>query len=592
MSLAKQEFTDAGRSMLGRAQNTEILHISKIVVGSGSATAASELWPLTALKTYVMDVTISAKRDYGQGTLLVEGSFRSDAAPHAFDLREIGIMAHIGAEADRLYSVANVLAESPDHIDPAAPTIQAFKIKLVIDRIPTAQLVVTIGPSENVLGSNIGADTVGPGWYKDAAGNILNFKRVIVGTGMEIYDTPTADPTAIYIGVSTLHNDLDIYVPTNYPGVIDPKVLFPSVQAAHDYLLGFVIPPDKFARIHVGPNILPTATTITFSHPNSKQISLIGQPRVERTIAQIVGTGPLPLGSTQKEVALVDQSLLAVGRNVYLYGCQPTWVGGCKITALRANVVTLSHFRKDTQTVFAPTDTTANMKLKWYPSCLVNTDPNAFNSLAPCISFPNGIKQIENMCFEGCGYILQITEGLLKNCQIIGGTGGVTGTFAKRCLNQFQGFFGFIGEIVLSNGGWGVFSLGTITAFDQTVCNGNNIGVQASGAGTAIGSITGGMPNTIVYLVHNQYGALAGNGGSFVGGSVFYCENDYGFRAQGLSVVSLGAAYGSFPQHNGIDLSAQGNSYIGYTRWGQPVPSCDPLNDTVGNQNAIIHVLP
>ena len=229
MSLAKQEFTDAGRSMLGRAQNHEILTISKIVVGSGSATTPSELWPLIALKTFEMNVVISAKRDYGQGTLLVEGSLRSDTAPHAFLLKEVGIMAHVGNEADRLYSVANVFAGAADLIDPAAPTIQVFKIKLIIDRIPAANLVVNIGPSENVLGENVGPDTVGPGVYRDAAGNVLYFKRLVQGSNMEIHDS--TDGNSIYIGTSVLHNNVDLYVPKSYPGITDPEVLFDTIQA-------------------------------------------------------------------------------------------------------------------------------------------------------------------------------------------------------------------------------------------------------------------------------------------------------------------------------------------------------------------------
>ena len=144
MSLSLQEFTNAGKSMLGRAQNREVLTITKIVVGSGSAVQPSDLLPLTALKVKEMDVVISAKVDYGNGTMLVEGSFRSDAAPHAFYLKECGIMAHIGAEADRLYSCANVFAGAADYVDPAAATIQSFKIKLIIDRVATGDVIVQI----------------------------------------------------------------------------------------------------------------------------------------------------------------------------------------------------------------------------------------------------------------------------------------------------------------------------------------------------------------------------------------------------------------------------------------------------------------
>ena len=69
---------------------------------------------------------------------------------------------------------------------------------------------------------------------------------------MDIHEVPDAvNPTGIYIGVKTLQNDLDVYVPASYPNPPAGALLFPSVQAAHDYLLGFAIPTDKFARIHV-----------------------------------------------------------------------------------------------------------------------------------------------------------------------------------------------------------------------------------------------------------------------------------------------------------------------------------------------------
>ena len=227
MSISKQEFTDAGKSMLGRAQNAERLTISKIVVGSGSAAQPSDLWPLTALKVFEMNVAISTKNDYGDGTLLVEGSLRSDQAPHAFDLREVGVMAHVGTEADRLYSVANCFAEPPNQVDPASPTIEVFKIKLIVDGVPTANVAVSISPSENVVGENIGADIVSPGVYHDALGNVLHFKRLVQGANMDIHDS--TDGNSIYIGMNLLPNSVDLYVPMSYVGA--PQVRSTSLPS-------------------------------------------------------------------------------------------------------------------------------------------------------------------------------------------------------------------------------------------------------------------------------------------------------------------------------------------------------------------------
>jgi len=560
--------------MLGRAQNGEVLHITKIVCGDGAASQPSDLWPLTALKSFKMNVVISTKRDYGQGTLLVEGSLRSDQAPSAFYLKEVGIMAHIGAEADQLYSVANVFSDPPDYIDPAAPTIEVFKIKLIVDRIPTANLVVQIGPSENVTGSNIGPETVGPGWFRDALGNVLNFKRVIIGTGMEIYETPISPGgDAIYIGIKTLHNDLDVYVPASYPNLPPGALTFPTVQQAHDYLIQFVIPPDKFARIHVGPNILSSAVTIQFTHPNSRQISLIGMPRVDYPITQIVATGA-PLGSS-KDLAIANTAGLVAGQIAYVYNTLTNWMGGVKILSVRPNAVTVSHFRKEARLpVNTATETGGTMRLSHHPSQLVNTNPGAYNTLDPVISFPFGIHLCQNMAFEGAGYILNCADSTaIQDCQTCGGTGGTSLTFGKRGINHYVGGAGLIGENVFSNTAWGIISFGVFTAFEQTIINGCQFGIQASNAGCAVGSITGNMPNAIVQICHCQRGIMAGN---FIGGTIFYAENDYGMYASGNGTISVGAAYASYPSNNTIDLYAENLSFIHYNRWGAANPSCDP----------------
>ena len=591
MSLSKQEFTNAGRAMLGRAQNGEVLHITKIVCGDGAASVPADLWPLTALISFKMNVVISTKRDYGQGTLLVEGSLRSDQAPAPFFLKEVGIMAHIGAEADQLYSVANVFTDPPDYIDPAAPTIEVFKIKLIVDRIPTANLVVQIGPSENVTGSNIGAETVGPGWFRDAAGNVLNFKRVIIGTGMEIYETPISPGgDAIYIGVKTLHNDLDVYVPPSYPNLPPGALTFATIQAAHDYLLSFTIPSDKFARIHVGPNILSSAVTIQFTHPNSKQISVLGMPRVDYPITSITATGA-PLGTT-KDLAIANTAGLVAGQVAYIYNALPNWMGGVKILSVRPNSVTVSHFRKDSRAINTATESGGTMRLSHHPSHLVNTNAGAYNTLDPVISFPNGIRLIQNMTLEGVGYILNIADGSVQDCQTCGGTGGVTTTFGKRGINHYVGSCNLSGECVFSNSAWGIISFGVFSAFEQTVINGCQFGFQPSSLGGALGSITGGMPNALGYLVHCQRGVMAGN---FLGGSIFYCENDFGFYAGGNATCYIGAAYASYPQNNTMDLYAENLSFIGYNRWGQANPTTDPpagnLDLAQSNHISFIEVL-
>jgi hypothetical protein len=294
MSLSKQEFTNAGRNMLGRAQNGEVLHINKIVVGSGVAAAPSDLWPLTdPIQEQTPLVNISSTRDLGNGVLLVEGNFRSDMMGSSFYLRELGIYAHIGSETDQLYSIANVFADPPDFIDPSALTIQVFKIKLIVDRIPTGSINVSISPSEAVSGENLGSDTEGPGWYDSTAGNILKFKRATAGAHIKL--TESSDGNSVQIAVKTVETDLDLYVPTSNPEAPKPEVAFATIQAALDSVADLLIPSNRFVTIHVySGNFTVTSPTVV-DHPNASQIKIIGKDIIARSITgAITSTGTAP----------------------------------------------------------------------------------------------------------------------------------------------------------------------------------------------------------------------------------------------------------------------------------------------------------
>lgn len=286
MSINRQEFTTVGRDMLGRANAGETLTISRVVVGSDRATAPADLWPLTELLNHVMDVTITQQVDQGNGILLIDAAFNSSQAPSAFELCELGVMAHIAAEPDRLYSVANVLATGADNVDPAVESIHAFKIKVVIDRAPN--VTVVIGSSIDILAENIGAETVGPGWFSDKLANTLRFKRAVEGAGIELING--AD--TVTIRQKILQVDLDLYVPLTHPGGT-PATRFATIQAALDYLDDISIQPERTARINVSrigsPYVLTAPITVT--HPQSNQIQIIGEIETPRNILSSTTAG-------------------------------------------------------------------------------------------------------------------------------------------------------------------------------------------------------------------------------------------------------------------------------------------------------------
>jgi hypothetical protein len=541
MSLTKQEFTDAGRSMLGRAQNGEHLTISKIVVGSGSATQPSDLWPLTALIVQEMNVVISARRDYGQGTLLVEGSLRSDQAPHAFDLKEVGIMAHIGAEADRLYSVANCFADPPDHIDPAAPTIQVFKVKLIIDRIPAANLVVSIGPSENVLGENTLTDAEGPGVYKEAVGNVLRFKRLIAGPRIELTEDENED--SITIGVKVVARDLDLYVPLVYPGITDPAVLFPTIQDALDSVADLIIPADRTVTVHVYSGHFTQAVPINVTHPNASQIKIVGLDVVALAV-----TGSVAVSGTLPNVSVVLNlptiSGIAVNDVVYLHDSpNPLLEAVGVVTATRPTPspnITVKFTCLNTMPATA--NALATTKLLLFPTQIISTLPSGvlfnlatglgqlknFGLRSPTPGVANGVQfggggSVENVAMTGFSYGLGAQNGDVKLFPVVA---------ASNCV------------IGITAGPAGSFVVGAPTLWKRM----SWCGCSTYGIWLVAGSYIGGS-GTATYVCCNQTGIRSDDQGFFgnsnfpgTTGGIVVGGNDQGLVAAILGVIQTSLA--------------------------------------------------
>ena len=567
--------------MLGRAQNGETLTITKIVVGDGAASQPSDLWPLTNLIAQKKVVTLSTKNDFGDGTLLVEGSFNSDDVPSAFYLKEVGVMAHIGAEADRLYSVANVFSDPPDYVDPAAPTIQAFKIKLVIDRIPAVNLVVSISPSENVLGENLGADTVGPGWYASAAGNILKFKRIEAGPGIECIED--AGHTKVTVRTKELQTNVDLYVPESYPGA-PVGARFPTIQAAHDYLLAFRIPADKLATIHVwsGALTIDPPGTILY-HPDAKQISIIGQPRIDKPCSRVNYINP-----TRKDAIVSNNTGLSINLPVWLAYCGGGFSGGALITSIAGTTIGLNVFKQDSRPTYTLNDTASSgvRRLSYLPTILVfNGTPTSGQNVLTC---PNGIRSIENICcYNGWhGIAIGGTGGTVRNCMVM--------SVSHVCLS-ISGHVNLVDENVFCNGGtFGITGDGVLSAPYQTYISacGQGIGLDQSGVGCY--EVPLQPLNGIVYFNHNVYGCNA-RGSTIAIGSIVFTNNDYAFNSEkGGAQILNGGGIGGIPYNNGIDCRAAGMSYIEYgiddNLTGVPPPTCNPTAETNGNQNSFIHL--
>jgi hypothetical protein len=572
MSLNKQEFTDAGQSMLGRAQAGEVLTISKIVVGSGSATAASQLWPLTALMNHELDVVISAQSDNGAGTLTVEGSFDSNAAAAAFQLRELGVMAHIGAEADRLYSVANVLATAPETVDPASISVHAFKIKLIVDRATTVN--VTIGTSTDILAENVGLDTVGPGWFKEKLLNTLRFKRIVAGEGINVVEDTNQD----YVIVETkrLKVDLDLYVALANPDV-SPN--FSTIQNAINYLKSYAIPSDRRATIHVSAET--HTAPVVMDHLDGHSIYIVGAAPVSKTISQFTN-----VDANNFKVTLNDVTGLAVGQAVIVAG-YVLWAGCHQIMAIAGNVVTLS---KDLVGGVGTTASGAYTATLWrYPSVIGITSGN------PLVG--QHALNLENFTILGGGpaqrqggIIIQ-DGGTLKNiCERYCMTGVLV---QEGVLNIYAGNNAF----ALNT--WGIASSGSGNIVGEyagggfIIANGNsNIGFWAHAGGSiGLGPFQPGEDNRIMSI---------GNGSGFYASATatlgitraYASFNTYGVVGESNATVnafdSNTTPWPNVFTGNNLDALARNAGCVILSLQGGSIGTTNPASGVLGNNAGLI----
>jgi hypothetical protein len=579
MAIAKQEFTNAGRSMLGRAQAGETLTVTGIVVGSGAAAAPSDLWPLTALISLEMSIAISTKRDYGQGTLLVEGSFLSSAAPHSFELREIGVLAHIGAEADRLYSVSNVLADDPDLIDPDSPSVQAFKIKLIIDRIPADNIIIQIGPSENVVGENIGSDTVGPGVYKSAAGNLLSFKRLVQGVGMKLTD----GVDTVTVATNQLEIDLDLYVPETNPEAPSPDVAFHTIQAALDYTLQWYIPQNHVVRIHVQGIELTISASISVTHPQMEQIQILGAAPLETAIVSTTNHD-----TTQIDVVVDSIAGLAVGDYVVIIaGSDWRWNGARNITDIKpGNIVTLKK-------LFAGgvgwTGSATGGALRKYPTRIRSTSSAPYTQAFATGSGRLGL--IQNMTLVGYGTHTNrsaIEPGANNIRGIVAANWGVGIWCSNSTLNN-------LASVYCCDNDYGLVadSSAQVLSIGDVYLNGNSIyGAWVRSSQLTLGAQTDLSACMAVIIGNGQIGLLADYGGVILANNCFSGVNPLAHKALNQGFL-FGGVNTSYPFHTGsntLDGYAGERGFLKVQRNGGTYATTSPVSGSVGNFEGFVHV--
>jgi len=360
-------------------------------------------------------------------------------------------------------------------------------------------------------------------------------------------------------------------------------IKFDSIQQAHDYLLAFRIPASVQANIHVYTGVFDVHSErggvgLVFDHPDAKQINLIGQPRVNRAITAINY-----VDSGHKDALCSNTGLPAIGRAVYLYDngsnvTPPGWYGGARITSLPAGACRLSIINRSGRTPYS-TNYSGAGNLSWQPTFIIRSDVESPGQNV--LTAPYGLRSIQNICFDGGYYTLALVGGCaLTEVMCIG---------SARGLSLGSGDFSLNGQCIFTDCDFGITGVGTLQAYAQTVINGCTQGINPSDA--ALGAIALGLPLALVTLSHNGYGVFCTQGGKLLAGHVLYLVNGTGMRAELVSSINITAAQNpSDPLSNTTDLVAQGGSYIGYQQGTGLTPTCSPTHDTVGNQNAFIHL--
>lgn len=577
-NLSTQYFTDAGVDMLGHANAGELLTISKIVVGAGSAATPDDIYPLTALIDWRNDVVITRKIDQGNGKLLVSGRISEHLiSGNAYELREIGVMAQITGSAEKLYCAGNVFNEPPATITPGGTSSYAFDILIEIGK--ATNIAVTVGDSTTVDCENIPTDaTVGPGWYAQRFGNIFQFKRAVQGSGIVL--TEQAD--RVIIAAKQLTNNVDLYVPTTHPQAPSPNVAFPSIQAAHDYLLSFYIPNWINARIHVASGTLSHSTQINITHPQGRQIQILGATLISANVGAINN-----VNTQQFNIAISANPGFAVGHWVILR--RPAdwrWYGARNILSVSGLVIGLNKlFLGGTDFSLSSSGGT----LWRYPSELYFSGCNGF------VVSKNGLGLLQNLTLRGSG--TSGMSGLVGGCDKLYGvlvcyfTGGQGLWFTNPDAASLE----LVG-LAYNNIGAVIEAGAQVTSSQDCWMNGNlYAGVWARYGGLMYFGSMNDPSNCITTFNGNQedggYASLDGNL------SFNYCYagmNRRAYRATERGMIQGGWDTSGKPNscnsNTDWDIYLNTNSYAHVNKRAGVFAKLSPASGQVGNNNSFMLV--
>lgn len=415
-----QILTDVGWDAMANALAGQQLSFIHLEAGDGTVSGDLEMQGMTQLKHKVMDFPITSFSNDGKGQVTLIGTLASKNVTTGFYFRELGVKATIGGGAELLYSVCNAGATA-DYIPgsgEASIVTQSIQIVVKIDRATNVTVNIVAG---DCTAQNIGLGTVGPGWFRDKLGSILNFKRFVQGTVVQLTETSDtiridnigAD-TAANIGASTvgpgifrdkinnilnlkrlvsqslaltdtgdtitierkiLTANLDLWVQNGNPNIA-PN--FSTIQNALNYLMVYTIPSNLLATIHVLPGTFPNTTPVQNLHPNSNQIQIVGAAPLVKTVTN-AGTFSGSAGNYSLVININDATGIAVNDLVSLRGTPCRVANGVwRVTAIAGLVLTLNVKTKQAGGFTQGAASCLGANLIAYPSKLTFTNSMGF----------------------------------------------------------------------------------------------------------------------------------------------------------------------------------------------------------------------
>lgn len=560
--------TLAGKALISGDLSGRVLSFTKMQAGDGTITDDTAIPPLTAPVSPKADMPITKVTDNGDGTVTLTAVISSANVETGFDFRELGIMATLDGANETMFCYSNAYNEY-DYIPgagEASQVINSVTLTIIVDTNATVTCV--IGDSSQIDAENIGPVSVGPGWFAQKTGTVLQFKRVVQGPGIIL----TEDPNKIMISQSIIAQNVTLYVA---PGNPDVTPNFSTINNAVAYLKQFRIPAQFWATINVSGDTY-TGSLTSIDHIDALRIQLIGAAR-----RQVALTAVSPSGG-YKVVTVASNTGLYIGQLVFMNGgsLDARWRGGCQIIAISGTQITLTKELYHGNDWNTPQSGLTGVYLFWFPTVIKNQ-----------VILPYGIGNMSNFtCYPGN------KSGGIYGVGCYAGPSQISNImayYASAPVSTSSGLVTFSGDIVVAEGIYG-FSVGAGgTAAMRHGCLFVNsqeaYGVFPQSGGVALIGWPDQSSDGVVFLNGNQCGMLALANGTIDCGNIYYMCNKYGIMCQaGGSVYQGGVGAAAYPATNNLDLYAIDGSFIGYSRNGGGVPTCSPPANTSGNSNSYI----